>query len=360
MTGQQRRVATNGVELDVIDAGEPGNPVVVLVHGFPESSHSWRHQIQPLVDAGYRVLVPDQRGYAHSTAPTDVDAYRVDHLAADLLGLLDDVGAKDAIFVGHDWGSMVVWDLSRLHPDRVRGVINVSVPYTPWPAPPTDLFKMVSGDRFFYILYFQQVGPPEAELEANVTDTMRKTLWGASAAMFGPAPDPADIPPMEGTGFLDMMAGREIPDGLPAWLTQADLDAYVEQFETSGFFGPVSWYRNLDADYELVEGPAGTVDADRVHRRAPGRRDRLPPRVRRGDGRPAARLQGNDLDRRRRALDPAGAAGRVQRGAVGADRSGRVELNGFTAGRFQPIPASLPPGGQWSSRLYAHHSSGLR
>ena len=220
MTGQQRRVATNGIELDVIDAGEPGNPVVVLVHGFPESSHSWRHQIKPLVDAGYRVLVPDQRGYAHSTAPTDVDAYRVDHLAADLLGLLDDVGADDAVFVGHDWGSMVVWDLSRLHPDRVRGVVNVSVPYTPWPAPPTDLFKMVSGDRFFYILYFQQVGPPEAELEANVTDTMRKTLWGASAAMFGPAPDPADIPPMEGTGFLDMMAGREIPDGLPAWLTQ--------------------------------------------------------------------------------------------------------------------------------------------
>jgi pimeloyl-ACP methyl ester carboxylesterase len=253
MTGRQRRVATNGIELDVIDAGEPGNPVVVLVHGFPESSHSWRHQIQPLVDAGYRVLVPDQRGYAHSTAPTDVDAYRVDHLAADLLGLLDDIGADDAIFVGHDWGSMVVWDLSRLHPDRVRGVINVSVPYTPWPAPPTDLFKMVSGDRFFYILYFQQVGPPEAELEANVADTMRKTLWGASAAMFGPAPDPADTPPMEGTGFLDMMAGREIPDGLPTWLTQDDLDAYVEQFETSGFFGPVSWYRNLDADYQLVK-----------------------------------------------------------------------------------------------------------
>jgi pimeloyl-ACP methyl ester carboxylesterase len=253
MTGQQRRVATNGVELDVIDAGEPGNPVVVLVHGFPESPHSWRHQIQPLVDAGYRVLVPDQRGYAHSTAPSDVEAYRVDHLAADLLGLLDDVGAKDAVFVGHDWGSMVVWDLSRLHPDRVRGVINVSVPYTPWPAPPTDLFKMVSGDRFFYILYFQQVGPPEAELGADVADTMRKTLWGASAAMFGPAPDPADIPPMEGTGFLDMMAGRPIPDGLPAWLTQADLDVYVEQFEASGFFGPVSWYRNLDADYQLTK-----------------------------------------------------------------------------------------------------------
>ena len=109
----RRRIATNGVELDVIDAGAPGAPVVALVHGFPESSHSWRHQIEPLVSAGYRVLVPDQRGYGASSAPVDVDAYRSDHLAADLVGLLDDVGAEDALFVGHDWGSMV--GLSLIH-----------------------------------------------------------------------------------------------------------------------------------------------------------------------------------------------------------------------------------------------------
>ena len=114
----RRRISTNGVELDVTDAGSPGDPVVVLVHGFPESSHSWRHQVDPLVAAGYRVLVPDQRGDRASSAPKEVDAYRSDHLAADLVGLLDDVGATDACFVGHDWGSMVVWDLARLHPDR--------------------------------------------------------------------------------------------------------------------------------------------------------------------------------------------------------------------------------------------------
>jgi pimeloyl-ACP methyl ester carboxylesterase len=259
MTAARRRIPTNGVELDVIDAGTRGDPVVVLVHGFPESSHSWRHQIAPLVAAGYRVLVPDQRGYGASSAPEDVAAYRSDRLAADLVGLLDEVGAADALFVGHDWGSMVVWDLSRLHADRVRGLVNVSVPFTDWPARPTDLFRALSGDRFFYILYFQEVGPAEAELEADVRETMRLTLWGGSGEMFGPPPDP--LPPMEGTGFLDAITrGDAVPAGLPAWLTEEDLDVYTEQFTTSGFFGPLSWYRNLDADYEITkELPAPAV-----------------------------------------------------------------------------------------------------
>jgi pimeloyl-ACP methyl ester carboxylesterase len=247
-----RRIATNGIELDVIDAGTPGDPVVVLVHGFPECAHSWRHQIDPLVAAGYRVLVPDQRGYGASSAPTDVGAYRSDHLAADLVGLLDDVGADEALFVGHDWGSMVVWDLSRLHASRVRGLVNVSVPYTDWPARPTDLFRALSGDRFFYILYFQDVGPAEAELETDVSETMRLTLWGGSGEMFGPPPDP--LPPMEGTGFLESITrGVAVPAGVPSWMTPDDLAAYTEQFTTSGFFGPLSWYRNLDADYDLTK-----------------------------------------------------------------------------------------------------------
>lgn len=255
MSGRTRRVATNGVELDLIDAGTPGDPVVVLVHGFPESSHSWRHQIEPLVAAGYRVLVPDQRGYAASSAPAAVEAYRVDHLAADLVGLLDDVGADDALFVGHDWGSLVVWDLARLHPDRVRGLVNVSVPYTDWPGRPTELFAALFGDRFFYMLYFQPVGPAEAELEADVTETLRRTLWGGSGEMFGPPPDP--LPPMDGTGFLDSITrGEPVPDGVPGWMTDDDLATYADQFATSGFFGPLSWYRNLDADFETMQGIA--------------------------------------------------------------------------------------------------------
>ncbi|WP_420451546.1 alpha/beta fold hydrolase [Ilumatobacter sp.] len=257
MSTTRRRLATSssfgGIEIELIDAGPVDGDLVVLSHGFPESSYSWRHQIEPLADAGYRVLVPDQRGYARSSAPVDVAAYRSDHLAGDLLALLDDVGADDAVFVGHDWGALLVWDLARYHPDRVRGVINVSVPYTPWPMRPTELFDATWGDRFFYMTYFQQVGPAEIELEEDVERTMRLVLWGASAEMYGPPPDPADLPPADGTGFLSAFGTRrEVPEGLPDWLRPADLGVYVEQFEASGFFGPVSWYRNLDADWELT------------------------------------------------------------------------------------------------------------
>ena len=113
-------------------------------------------------------------------------AYGVEYLAGDLLGLLDATGHHDAVFVGHDWGALLVWDLARIHPDRVRAVVNVSVPYTEWPAPPTDVFKAASGDRFFYILYFQQVGPAEREMELDVERTMRTVLWAASGDGFRP------------------------------------------------------------------------------------------------------------------------------------------------------------------------------
>ncbi|MET0325016.1 MAG: alpha/beta hydrolase [Ilumatobacteraceae bacterium] len=246
------RRSVNGVELDLIEAGDPAGPAIVLSHGFPESSHSWRHQIEPLAAAGYHVLAPDQRGYGRSSAPRDVEAYGVDHLAGDLVALLDITGHDDAVFVGHDWGALLVWDLARLHPDRVRAVINVSVPYTEWPAPPTDVFRAASGDRFFYILYFQPVGPAEAELDADVERTMRTVLWAASGEGF---PETPVAPlPAEGHGFLDSMSQRgPAPAELPAWLTEADLATYIDSFEASGFFGPVSWYRNLDANHARVK-----------------------------------------------------------------------------------------------------------
>ena len=146
------RRQVNGIELDVTEAGDPAGPAIVLLHGFPEAAYSWRHQIEPLAAAGYHVLAPDQRGYGSSTAPREVEAYRVDHLAADVVGLLDATGHDDAVVVGHDWGALVMWELARLHPDRIRAVIGVSVPFTPWPGPPTELFRAIHGDNFFYML----------------------------------------------------------------------------------------------------------------------------------------------------------------------------------------------------------------
>ena len=239
----------NGVDLQVTSAGDPSGPCVILSHGFPESAYSWRHQIPVLAAAGYHVLAPDQRGYGFSSSPRDVAAYGIQHLTGDLVALLDATGHDDAVFVGHDWGAMVVWEAARLHAQRVSAVVGVSVPFTAWPARPTDIMKAMWTDRFFYILYFQQVGPPERELEADIRRTMHNILWGASGEMYKGMP--TEFPPMEGTGFLDMFT--DIPERLPDWLTKEDLDHYVQQFENSGFFGPVSWYRNLDANYEVLK-----------------------------------------------------------------------------------------------------------
>ncbi len=249
MTAIRSRTAhVNGVDLDVLESGPDDGPVVILSHGFPESSWSWRHQLPVLGAAGWHAIAPDQRGYGASSRPSAVEAYGTDSLSADLLGLVDEAGQDQAVFVGHDWGALIVWDLVRLHPDRVRAVVGVSVPFIDWPVPPTELFRKTYGDRFFYILYFQPVGPAEREMEADVRRTMHTVLWAASAA--GADREPRVLP-ADGSGFLDSMG--DWPDDLPSWLTTDDLDRYTKAFETSGFFGPVSYYRNLDADHARVK-----------------------------------------------------------------------------------------------------------
>ncbi|MGD9705663.1 MAG: alpha/beta fold hydrolase [Acidimicrobiia bacterium] len=247
---RRRTAHVNGIELDVLEAGDPTAPPIILSHGFPEGSYSWRHQLPVLAAAGYHVIAPDQRGYGSSSAPKDVADYGIRHLTDDLLGLLDETGHQQAVFVGHDWGALIVWDLARLHPERVRAVVGVSVPFVQWPAPPTQLMRMMFTDRFFYMLYFQPVGPAEAELGADPYRTMATVLWAASGEGFANRHVPAELPPMEGTGFLTNMPD---PPARPwTWLTEEDLQTYADAFTVSGFFGPVSYYRNLDANFEVV------------------------------------------------------------------------------------------------------------
>jgi pimeloyl-ACP methyl ester carboxylesterase len=250
------------IELDVLEAGAAnGGTPVILCHGFPEAAYSWRHQLPALARAGHHVLAPDQRGYGRSYRPTAVTDYGIDALCSDLIGLLDTTGQEQAVFVGHDWGALIVWELAKLFPERVKAVVGVSVPFVMWPGRPTDLMRMLYGDRFFYMLYFQQVGPAERELEADVRHTMSTVLWGASGPGFR-RPE-GTLPPMEGTGFLTMMpTAPALPFDGPEgpWLTAADLDVYTDLFTASGFFGPVSYYRNLDANFERVKD----LPADRV------------------------------------------------------------------------------------------------
>jgi epoxide hydrolase A/B len=231
--------------MHAVEAGE--GPLVVLCHGFPEIWYSWRHQLSALADAGYHVVAPDQRGYGGTDAPPDVTDYDMPHLTGDLLGLLDALGEERAVFVGHDWGALVTWALALTAPDRVRGVAGLSVPFTPrMPMRPTQLFEALSGERFFYVLYFQKEGPADEELAADPRRTMAKILTTQSFGFRGL--------PREGTRYLD---GLTDPDELPSWLTEEDLDYYASEFARTGFTGPLNWYRNFDRNWELSEAQAG-------------------------------------------------------------------------------------------------------
>ena len=174
-------VNTNGIAMSVLDVGERGRPVVLLCHGFPECMYSWRHQVGPLVEAGFRVIVPDQRGYGATDSPGSIAAYDIFHLVGDLVGLLDAKSVEQATIVGHDWGSMVAWMAAQFRPDRFHRVVGVSVPHTPrLPIAPTQLFEMTFQDRFFYMLYFQEPGRADAELGADVRETLRRTYSAGS------------------------------------------------------------------------------------------------------------------------------------------------------------------------------------
>jgi pimeloyl-ACP methyl ester carboxylesterase len=242
------QVPTNGIELHVAVAGPADGRPVVLCHGFPELWYSWRHQLGALADAGYRAYAPDLRGYGGSSRPTEVDAYGSDNLTADLVGLLDHYGYEQAAFVGHDWGAMVVWELGRLRPERMSSLCNMSVPYSNAPAPPTQIFEAIFEGKFFYMLYFQPVGPAEAEFEADPRLFLRTMLYSAGGEGMADANQLVGDFPREGTRFIDIMATA--PDVLPAWITEEDVDVYATAFKKSGFFGPVSFYRNIDANWE--------------------------------------------------------------------------------------------------------------
>ncbi len=243
---RERRVATNGIELHLVEAGE-GYPVV-LAHGFPELSYSWRHQIPVLADAGYRVLAPDQRGYGQSDRPTDISDYDIVHLTDDLLGLLDDIGAERAVFVGHDWGAIVVWQMSVLHPDRVAGVVGMSVPFIPrGPVPPVQMMRAAFADHFFYIVYFQEPGVADADLGADPAETMTR-MMGALTTFSG-AENVSGMASADDRGFVDRLpAVTQLPD----WLSQAELDHYIAEFTRTGFTGGINWYRNMDRNWELT------------------------------------------------------------------------------------------------------------
>jgi pimeloyl-ACP methyl ester carboxylesterase len=244
-------VESNGIRLRVALAGE--GPLVVLVHGWPESWYSWRHQIPVLAQAGYRVAAPDVRGYGGSDKPQTIEAYAIQEMCNDIAGLVTALGESSAILIGHDWGAPIVWNTALFHPRKVRAVAGLSVPHLGrGQAPRTELFRQIYKDRFFYQLYFQTPGVAEAELEADIRTSLRKIYYWVSGEGIkaGPRGDkPADA------RLLDGLAD---PEPFPAWLMPADLDYYVEQFRHSGFRGPLNRYRTAALDFAQQAAVADT------------------------------------------------------------------------------------------------------
>jgi len=242
-----QNIATNGIHLRCVVEGD--GPLAVMVHGWPESWYSWRNQIGPVRDIGYRVVVPEVRGYGESDAPEALESYDMENMIGDVLGLIDHFGEKNAVLIGHDWGAPIVWNTTALHPDRVRAVAAMSVPYSPrGKISSIALWRQLYPNRFFYQLYFQEAGVAEAELEADIRTALRKIYYSGS----GDAPNGLfDAGKSPDARMLDDIAS---PDVLPPWITEADLDYYTAQFEKSGFRGPLNRYRNQDRDWDNLTG----------------------------------------------------------------------------------------------------------
>ena len=272
-----RYVERDGVRLKVFHHGQ--GPLVLLLHGFPELGYSWRHQFEPLARAGYTVAAPDQRGFGGSSCPPEVEAYALDELAADAAAIIEVFGDQPAVVIGHDWGAPVAWHAALRYPETVRAVGSLSVPHARRAATaPLEGMRAAAGpDYIFYVDYFQQEGLAESEFEADIRSSLLGFMWSIS----GDAPREERFQPIRrGARFIDSIT---TPKDLPAWLSEADLQVYVEAFEQTGFRGGLNWYRNVHRNWErssdlagaVVSQPAMFVTGSRDPARGPAAMERL-------------------------------------------------------------------------------------
>jgi pimeloyl-ACP methyl ester carboxylesterase len=240
-----RFIETNGINMHLAMAGE--GPLVLLCHGWPESWYSWRHQLKALAEAGYCVVAPDMRGYGQTDKPQAIDQYTLLHLTGDMVGVVDALGFKEAVIVGHDWGAPVAWHSALFRPDIFKAVVGLSVPFRPRSdVRPTSAMPQ-TDNAIFYQLYFQQPGIAEAELEKDIRLSLRVTLFGGFAS---PEVDSTSVGmlPRDG-GWLTSRNPSNVP---PSWITETDIDFYANEFSKSGFRGGLNWYRNIDRNWELL------------------------------------------------------------------------------------------------------------
>ncbi|MGQ0697719.1 MAG: alpha/beta fold hydrolase [Panacagrimonas sp.] len=265
----------NGVRIHAVEEGS--GPLVLMIHGFPESWYSWRHQLTALAQAGYRAVAIDQRGYGRSSKFWKTDAFRIHRLVEDVVGVVKALGETKAVVIGHDWGAPVVWTAAWLHPKIFRGVIGMSVPFSgrglvalpgsPFgERKPDELHMELAGPgQTFYQDYFGAMDGIIREIESDLRGWIRDVVWSISGdALSVVLPDFASMDQValirggavcipDGARMRDRFAA---PPSMPAWFTETDLDYFAGEFERSGLGGPLSYYHNITNSWQDLERQA--------------------------------------------------------------------------------------------------------
>lgn len=265
----------NGTRIRTVSQGE--GPLVLMLHGFPESWYSWRHQLEGLAAAGYRAVAIDQRGYGQSSKFWATEAYRIDRLVDDAVGVVKALGERHAVVVGHDWGAPIAWTSAWLHPEVFRGVVGLSVPFSgrglialpgnPFGEHSPDRYhaEMAGPGRDFYQTFFGARTAVIGEIETDVRAWLRDVVYTLS----GDAPLPVKqmiaaqttLAAVRDGGLCIPHGGRMrdgflSPETLPAWFSETDLEFLVCEFEHSGFAGPLSYYSNIEAGWRTLKAQA--------------------------------------------------------------------------------------------------------
>ena len=252
MFPEPRFIDTNSIRMAVYEQGE--GPAIILLHGFPDLAYSWRHQLPALAKAGYRAIAPDQRGYGNTAAPPNISDYRVEELIGDVHGLLDALELESAIFIGHDWGAILLWYMAILAPDRIEKLIILNIPY--FRRPPIDPITMMRqryGDDF-YIVNFQDSDEADrifAEDPAHFFDVVMRHKQ-ISRQRFDSLP-----PERKVVNFIRSLK-QERHSGEPLLLNE-ERDYYAAAYAKSGFTGPINWYRNWTHNWRVTAGVDPTI-----------------------------------------------------------------------------------------------------
>ncbi len=232
-------------------------PVVLCVHGWPELASSWHHQVRHLAERGYRAAAMDVRGYGGSSAPPEIERYTLAELAGDVAAVAAALDDGPIVLAGHDWGAPIVWNTAIRHPDRVRAVAGLSVPYNP-PLPMSllDLFDQLYADKFFYQLYFAEPGRAEADFAVDLRGALKRSFF----ALSGDAPPGAFIPDApRDADFLPLLP--EPPAGPLSFLSDDALDTYAATFARTGMTGAFNRYRAAPFDaVDAADLTSSTID----------------------------------------------------------------------------------------------------